>query len=223
MPMPNHIAISLDDISDWCRKNNASYDEGCGKYFEQLDKLFNAQIKLNITILTIYLLPDIAEKDSENYLIFSDFLKSFFDKLAGNAAITANKIKISMLGKWYNLPGKAVESLKKIIEETKDFDAFFTNFCINYDGREEIADACRLVAKQVELGKIAPEMIAKENIRENLYSSYFMPPDLILIYGERKLTGLLLWDSANSGIAFADKSFMEFEEGDLRRLIGDFE
>ena len=68
------------------------------------------------------------------------------------------------------------------------------------------------------LGKIDPEMITKESIKENVYSSYFLPPDVILIYGERKSTGLLLWDSVNSGIAFAGKSFMEFEEDDIAKL-----
>ena len=34
--------------------------------------------------------------------------------------------------------------------------------------------------------------------------------DIILIYGERKLSGLLLWDSVNSNIVFAAESFMDF-------------
>ena len=77
----------------------------------------------------------------------------------------------------------------------------------------------RLITKQVKLGKIDPEMITKETIKENIYSSYFLAPDIILVYGERKLTGLLLWDSAKSGIEFAGKSFMEFEEKDFEKFM----
>ncbi len=215
MEMPKHVAISLDDISDWCRKNNVDINEGYAKYFDLLNKLLEAQVKAKIPICTIYLLPENVEKSSDNYIIFSDCTANFFNGLCDNAIIKEHKIKISIFGKWYNLPGKVVESLKNVIENTKEYDSFFLNFCINYDGQEEIVDACKLLAKQVELGKIDPEMITKETIKENIYSSYFLAPDLILIYGEKKLSGLLLWDSINSRIVFANKSFMEFEEEDI--------
>ena len=169
--------------------------------------------------MTVYLLPDSTNRPSDDYVDFSGFIADFFNKLSENHLIAENKIKISIFGKWYHLPGKAVESLKNIIESTKDNNSFFANFCINYDGQEEIVDACKLVAKQVESGRIAPDMITKDSIKENIYSSYFLPPDIILIYGERKSTGLLLWDSASSKIAFADKSLMEFEEEDIIKLV----
>ena len=218
MELPKHIAISPDDISDWCRKNNKRLEEGCERYFKQLAGILELQTRLNIPIFTVYLLPDDADKPNEDYAAFSDFMANFFSQLADNPVVSGHKMKISIFGKWYNLPGKAVESLKKVIEETKEFDSFFVNFCINYDGQEEIVDACRLIAKQVGLGKLDAEMITKENIKENIYSSYFLPPDIILIYGERRLSGLLLWDSSKSKIVFADKSFMEFEESDIENL-----
>ena len=31
MAMPKHIAISLDDIFDWCRKNNAKIEQASNK------------------------------------------------------------------------------------------------------------------------------------------------------------------------------------------------
>jgi len=217
MGMPKHIAISLDNIFDWCRKNNKNISEACGNYFDLLNKLLEQQSALNIPIFTIYLLPYV-EKPSDDYITFCDCIADFFNKLSSNPIVPKQKIKISIFGKWYNLPGKAVEALKNAIEETKEYDSFFANFCINYDGQEEIVDACRLIAKQAELGKIAPEMLTKESIKENIYASYFLPPDVILIYGERKSSGLLLWDSVNSRLVFADKSFMEFDEGDIENL-----
>ncbi|MBI2652755.1 undecaprenyl diphosphate synthase family protein [Candidatus Woesearchaeota archaeon] len=219
MTTPKHIAISLDDISDWCRKNNIEIGEGCKRYFGCLGRLLELQVHLNIPISTIHLLSENFEKSTDDYLIFCDFIKEFFNELVNNSIIVGQKIKISVFGKWYNLPGKTVESLKNLIASTKEYDNFFVNFCINYDGQEEIVDACKLIAKQVELGKIDPEMITKGSIKENMYSSYFLPPDIILIYGERKLTGLLLWDSVSSRIEFAGKSFMEFEEEDIKNIL----
>lgn len=218
--MYKHIAVSPDDAVEWCRKNSAGINEGCGRYFGGLSALLELQVKSKIRIVTVYLLPHI-EKLTDDYAAFCDCLADFFNSLAGSPIVSEQKIKISIFGKWYKLPGKAVESLKNAIECTKEYDSFFVNFCVNYDGQEEIVDACRLIAKQAQLGKLDPEMITKESIKENIYSSYFLPPEAVLIYGERKLSGLLMWDSAGSGIVFAGKSWMEFEEEDVLKVLGD--
>lgn len=218
MTMLKHIAISLDDVSDWCRNSNTSINEGCSRYFSLLKSLLKQQVGLNIPIFTVYLSAD-SGKSADDYLSFSDCLADFFHELSSDLIVSEHKIKISVFGKWYNLTGKAVEALKEAIEKTRDYGSFFLNFCINYDGQEEIVDACRLITKQVKLGKIDPEMITKDTLKENIYSSYFLAPDTIMIYGERKLTGLLLWDSAKSQVVFAGKSFMEFEEGDFEKIM----
>ena len=220
MEITKHIAISLDNISDWSRKNNIPFDSGCEKYFRNLGSLLGLQLKSNMPMITVHLFFDNAEKYPEEYILFCDFMADFFSQLLENPQVSEQQMKVTILGKWYNLPGRLVESLKNVIEATKDYSNYFVNFCINYDGQEEILDACKLIAKQVELGKINAEMVTRENIKENLYSSYFLPPDIFLIYGEKKIPGLLLWDSVNSRIEFAEKSWMEFEEGDLVKFIG---
>ncbi len=217
MAKPKHLAISLEDISDWCRKNNASLNAGCERYFTLLKRLLELQIKIDIPIFTIYLLQE-PEKIEDDHILFLNCMNDFFNELSDSKLISDNRVKISMFGKWYELPGKSVESLKNIIERTKEYDNFFVNFCVNYDGQEEIVDSCKLIAKQVELGKIDPAMITKETIKENIYASYFLPPDIMLIYGESRLTGLLLWDSAKTYVSFVQKSFMEFEEHDIENL-----
>ncbi len=217
MAIPKHVAISLDNIFDWCRKNNASISDACKSYFDFLARLLQQQVNLEIPIFTIYLLPD--SEHSDDYLAFSDQMADFFYELPENPIVSENKIKISIFGKWYKLPGKSVEALKKTIESTKDYNRFFVNFCVNYDGHDEIVDACKIIAKQVELGRLDTEMIKKEAIKENIYSSYFLPPDVLFIYGNRKFSGLLLWDSVGAKIVFADKSFMEFEERDFEKMI----
>jgi len=45
MAIPKHVAISLDNVSDWCKKKNISINEGCNKYFGLLSKLVNKREK----------------------------------------------------------------------------------------------------------------------------------------------------------------------------------
>src|SRR3989338_6225048 len=178
--IPRHIAVTMDGIEAWTLKNKVSLEEANRRSFLILRSTIKSQVKLNIPILTFYMLPENVNKDSESYDIFLDFINSFFEEIYKSELINENKIKISVLGKWYHLPGRIIETIKKIIDGTKDYDSFFLNFCINYDGQEEIIDAFKLVGRQIKAGKIDPELIDKSIVKENLYSSYFLPPGLII-------------------------------------------
>ena len=151
-----------------------------------------------------------------------DNLAKLFNEIISNKKIHKDQIKVSILGKWYDLPERVVNPIKEIIESTKDYDKFFLNFCVNYDGHEEIADACRLIARQIKSEKIDPESINNQLIKENLYSSYFISPDLI-IENSKEFSGLLLWDSKNSMIFFTDKQWPDFTKIDFFRAIEDFQ
>jgi undecaprenyl diphosphate synthase len=135
-----------------------------------------------------------------------------------------NKIKIGIIGKWYDLPNNVVEPIKKIIDITKEYEEFYLNFCLNYNGQEEIVDACKLIARKVEAEKIEVDSISKEMIKENLYSSYFIPPEIIIVNGtKKKKTDLLLWDSANSLIFFTKTLWPDFDKSSLMDAINDYQ
>ena len=76
-----------------------------------------------------------------------------------------NKIKVSVLGKWYDLQQNVVSAIRKIGEETKDYDSFFVNFCVNYDGQDEILDAFKLIGRQIKAGKMDPDLLKKDMIK----------------------------------------------------------
>ena len=137
-------------------------------------QLFKEQITKNLPIMTIYLIPEyLTEK--EHFPIYLDEFIPFLEEIRTSETITQNKMKISAIGKWYDMPGRAVEAIKKTIEETKDYDEFFLNFCINYDGQEEIVDACKLIARKIKAEKLDVDAINKQLIKDNIYSSYFLP------------------------------------------------
>ncbi|MBW2976017.1 undecaprenyl diphosphate synthase family protein, partial [Candidatus Woesearchaeota archaeon] len=158
--VPRHIAITTDGIGKWALKNNTPYEDAFKRSFLILKNTVKIQVKLKIPILSFYILEQNAEKD-ETYPYLLDAIKNMLDEFAKSRLVNENKIKISVLGKWYDLPGRVVDSVKRAIEETRDYDGFFVNFCINYDGQEEIVDAFRILGLQIKAGKLDPELIDK--------------------------------------------------------------
>lgn len=213
--LPKHIAITVgeDTLKD------KTLDEAYKLKFKKIEEIIKLVIKLNVPIATFYLTSLSAEK-SENFSSIVDSLVSFFEALSGNAVLAEKKIKVSVLGKWYDLPDRVVEKIKKIIDETRDYNDFFINFCVNYDGQQEIVDAVRIIGKMIKAGRLDPDVITKSLIKENSYASYFLPPDLIIKNGRKKeLNGFLLWDSAHSIVYFTDKFFLDLKKEDLMKAI----
>lgn len=205
----SHIAFICKDSAAWALKKKKKLYEGYRASFKKINDIIGIQIKKNIPISTVLISPKNLEQPNE-YSVLVDELVVFMDELGKNKIIHENKIKISILGKWYEMPPRLIESIKRLIDQTKEYDEYFLNLCINYDGQEEIVDAAKMVARRVKLGKIDPENITKDAIKDDLYSSYFMPPDIIFVSGKKHSTyGFLLWDSVDSEIVFLDKAFCE--------------
>ena len=217
-----HLAITTHGIEAWAVEHKVPIQEAYQRSFSILYTLVEQQIKNNVPLLTIYLLQEGLKKE-EYFPVFLDALTDFLKKIKTAESVHKHKLKISALGKWYDLPSRAVESIREVIEETKDYDNFFLNLCINYNGQEEIVDACRLIARQIKADKLDVDSITKETIKDNLYSSYFLPPSLIIKNGKRKQTaGLLLWDSVYADVYFTQKYFPDFKEGDFIKAIENY-
>lgn len=180
------------------------------KHFELVRELVTEQVKSDLPILSFGIPRDLPSDKLLEFLKF--FLnKGFFEK---------NKVKVSFIGKWYDLPSDVVEETKALIDKTKDYGDYFLNFVINYDGQQEIADACKIICKRYAADKIDLDAIDKSMIKENLYTSYFLAPDIIVKTGkEKKLDGFFLWDSFYSKIHFTGKPFLEFSVKEFKDIL----
>jgi undecaprenyl diphosphate synthase len=218
---PRHIGIIINGNVSYAKRNGISVQKIFNESFEKLATIIKEQVKQEIPILTVNVIPSkLTQK--EFFPIIVDELVTFIDKLTMETFLYENQVKISIFGKWYELPGKAVEVIKDTLDRTKDYDKFFVNLCINYDGYQEIVDACKVIARKVKAEKLEPENINHETIKENIYHSFFEPEIIIKTGRSKKLKGFLVWDCGNSKIVFFGKGWPEFERKDFVKAIEDF-
>ena len=215
-PTPKHIAIMIGSEP---ASKSLDTEELYKRIFSGIHWLMSVQAGMKIPIITVYLLSS-SVKRSDDFSAIIDRMVEFFESLRNNPKVYENKIKVSVLGKWYDLPGRAIEPIKRMIDETKDYDSFFLNLCVNYDGREEIVDACRMIGRRLQAGKLDLEAIDQEAVKDSIYSSYFLPPDLLIKTGkEKKLHGFLLWDATEAHVYFAGKSWLRLTEKDIEKAV----
>lgn len=220
--LPKHIAIIMQGSSIWAKRNDRTIAEAYSKRFAIVLDVMKMQVELSIPVFSFYLLPEVKKPidDPERVMSKLDSLSEFLINLKSSEIIHKNGIKVTVLGRWYDLPGRIVDSIKDITSETKDYDAYFVNLFINYDGQQEIVDAVRVIGMKIKAGKLDPNMLDKQTIKDDIYTSYFMPPELIIRTGtHHRLRGFLLWDSTDATIYFSNKLWPDISCEDLIRAI----
>ncbi len=215
----NHLAFACNDNSVWTLKNKKPLSESYRKSFKKILSFIEFQIEKNIPITTYYIMRP-TDEVSRDHDVLVESLTGFLTMLASHKIMNKKRIKFSVIGKWYTLPPKLIDAIKNLIDITKDNDEYFVNFCINYDGQDEFVDATKMIARRVKFGKLDVENITKETVKEDLYSSYFLPPDYMFVTGKQRSTGgFLLWDSINTDIIFSKNYFIDLSTRFVAKTI----
>ena len=109
--------------------------------------------------------------------------------------------------------------MDKIVEKTKNNKNGILNICINYGGQEEIVDATKKIAKDIENGKLKEEDLNKEIFNKYLYQD--LPPIDLLIRtsGEYRVSNFMLYQMSYSEFYFTDTLFPDFKESELDKAI----
>ena len=91
---------------------------------------------------------------------------------------------------------------------------------MGYDGRVEIVDAFKKIAREVQKGNIEPDEINEKMINDNLYTAGLEDPNLVIrTSGEERLSGFLLWQSSYSELYFTDSLWPQLRKVDFLRAI----
>ena len=97
------------------------------------------------------------------------------------------------------------------------------NLAMNYGGRSEIVRATRSIVKAFSDSKVGLKDVNEELFAKHLYTTGQSDPDLIIrTAGEKRLSNFLLWQSAYSELHFVEKSWPDFNRGDLIDALNEF-
>lgn len=226
-PLPNHVAIILDGNRRWAKyhflASRGAHKMGADKAEQLLTWIYDLKIK----ITTLYVLSiENLERDKKELEDIYNLLGIKLVKLYNDSRIHEREMKIKAIGNIDALPQSIKDILFKLEKETNHYDLTFLNIAIAYGGQQELVDAIRKIAHDVEKRELKISEITEQSIHSYLYTSHLPQPepDLILrTSGEKRLSGFLLWQSAYSELVFMDVFWPEFRKIDLMRAIRTFQ
>ena len=157
-----------------------------------------------------------------------DFLFKAYDerfkRILKDKRIHENKVKINVIGLWEEiLPPETQRTIKRVIEETKNYDQHFLTFLLAYDGTSEMVSCCQRIA---QLSKEKEIIVTKDLIKENLWTKDLPPVDLVMRTGCKKdphlSAGFMMWDTAYTQLYFTDTFFPEFTVEEFKEAINNY-
>ena len=221
--MPQHIAIIMDGNRRWAKEKGIETKLGHKAGAENLEKLANFANDIGLKYLTVYAFStENWKRTKEEVGALMVLLKSYVDKFLKRA--NTNNIKIRVLVDLERLDSGLRESIDEIVEKSSNNTGLTLNIAFNYGGRDEITNAVKHIAKDVENGKMKIDEIDEQVISNKLYTCGEPDPDLLIrTGGELRISNFLLWQLAYTEFLFVDKYWPDFSEEDLLNAIHTFQ
>jgi len=213
--LPRHAALVLDGNGRWARERGLPRTDGHKAGEAALFDVIMGAIELGIPYLSAYAFS------TENWRRSPDevrFLMGF-----NRAVIRRRRDQLNEMGVRVRWAGRRRRLWRSVIAELEAAERMTVHnsvltlqFCVNYGGRAEIADAAAAIAADVAAGRLRAD-----KIDERVFARYLDEPGIpdvdlfIRPSGEQRISNFLLWQSAYAEFVFLDTLFPDFDRRHL--------
>lgn len=218
--VPRHVGVILDGNRRWAKTFGEPAAHGHRRGADKIADFLGWSEELGIEVVTLWMLSthNLARSPEE----LGELLQIIDDSV--QALADSGRWRLRVVGRLDLLPDRIVTSLRSAENRTADVEGLHVNVAIGYGGRHEIADAVRATLREAEargttLAELA-DTLDVEDIEAHLYTKGQPDPELLIrTSGEQRLSGFLLWQSAQSEYYFCEAYWPDFRRVDYLRAL----
>jgi len=220
--IPKHIAIIMDGNGRWAKSKGlprfAGHKEGVSAVRRITEKCGQIGVK-HLTLFTF---------SSENWNRPQTEVSALMTLLTGTLRkeikkLNKNNVRFTTIGNVSDLPEKAQKEIRESIEFTKNNSGLNLVLALNYSGKQEIMNATKLIAKDIENGKLSINDIDENIFNSKLYTHNIPEPDLLIrTGGDYRISNFMLWQLAYSEFYITPIFWPEFNEEELMIAIHEY-
>ncbi|MEB3273220.1 MAG: isoprenyl transferase [Prochlorothrix sp.] len=221
--MPRHVAVIMDGNGRWAQRRGLSRMIGHRQGTIALRNLVNYCADWGIGALTAYAFS------TENWGRPSaevNFLMELFNQqvLQAMKGMAKNNVRFRVVGDLGRLPPALQRNLEAAIDQTHANQGLDFTVALNYGGRQEITQACRHIAAQVQQGHLNPEDIDDDLFGRYLFTEGIGDPDLLIrTSGEMRISNFLLWQLAYAEIYVTPTLWPDFDRSEFHQALCDYQ
>lgn len=220
--IPRHIAIVMDGNGRWANQRGLPRTEGHRAGEGALMDVLHGAMEIGVKVVSAYAFStENWRRSPEEVRFLMGFNKDVIRRRRDE--LNALGVRIRWAGRRPRLWRTVLSQLEDAERVTRNNDRLTLQFCVNYGGRAEIADAARRIATLAAEGKLRPD-----KIDEKSFGRYLDEPDLpdvdlfIRTSGEQRTSNFLLWQSAYAEFMFTDTPWPDFDRRHLWAACQDY-
>lgn len=212
--MPGHIGIVMDGNGRWAKKRFLPRVAGHQAGMKAMERVVDAAKDLGIRYLSLYAFStenwNRAHSEVQGLMgMFRYYLKGKIEQMHRKGA------RVRFAGRMSVFPQDILDIVQMAEDLTKNNDIIDVVFCVNYGGRQEIADAVSSLISSGVTGEVTEEMLSRY-----MYIPDIPDPDLLIrTGGELRMSNFWLWESAYSEYYFSEVYWPDFDGNELERAV----
>lgn len=219
--MPVHIGIIMDGNGRWAKKRGLPRKAGHKAGSTTFRKVVRYCNKIGIRYLTVYAFStENWKRPSEEVEGIISLLREFLNDARN---YKNENIRTRFIGDISPFDEDIREKVAECERESANHTGLTLNIAINYGGRNEMVQAVRRLAEEVQAGRLLPGNIGEEEISSRLYTSGEPDVDLIIRPGgEQRLSNFLLWQAAYAEFLPTETLWPDFDEKCIDQALAEY-
>jgi len=221
--IPQHIAIVMDGNGRWAKQHGEDRIFGHHEGVNSVREIVEACGEIGVKYLTLYAFS------TENWNRPKEEVDALMELLVSTISMETpnlNKkgVRLQAIGDIKSLPESCQNELQESIDITSKNNTVTLILALSYSSKWEITNAVQQIAKQVEAGKLKVSEITAKHIEQNLTTSKFPDPELMIrTSGEHRISNFLLWQLAYTEFYFTDILWPDFRKDEFFKAIISFQ
>lgn len=225
--LPRHVAIIPDGNRRWARSKNLSPWRGHYEGVKAFEKIAKLADELGLEYFSFWgaSIDNILKRSKKEVAVLQELFRVHFGRLLKNKRIHGKETRVNIFGRWQDyFSARVKKPMAEIVEATKNYDNFFLNFFIMYDGVDEMVETIKKIVRQ---SKDQPNLkVTPELIKNNLFTKDLPPVDLLIRTGingdPHNSAGFMMWDTAYSQLYFTETLWPAFSEKEFIGVLENY-
>jgi undecaprenyl diphosphate synthase len=221
--VPQHVAVIMDGNGRWAQKRQLPRSAGHQAGMTSVRECVEGCRQAGVEVLTLFAFSqENWQRPPEEIEALMTLLQEYVSK--EGAELRERGVAVRVLGNLERLTPAARAAVDTIISQTSGGTALALNICLSYGSRAEITRAARLLAEDVEAGRLTAADVNEAALAARLYTAAWPDPDLLIrTSGEHRLSNFLLWQIAYAEFHVTPVFWPDFTRSDLFEAILDFQ
>jgi undecaprenyl diphosphate synthase len=221
--LPAHVAIIMDGNGRWAQRQGLPRSAGHRAGVRPVREVVQTCGELGIPVLTLYAFStENWKRPRPEVDLLMDLCVEVLDREV--AELHAKGVRLRGIGRRAGLPAAVRQALERAEARTAANRGLQLVLALNYGGRQEVVDAVRRLAADVQAGRLRPDDIDEARLAAAMDTAGLPEPDLLIrCGGEMRLSNFLLWECAYSEFLVTPVPWPEFGRADLLAALAEFQ